>query len=45
MVPPVTVDVKLCNTLIVPDAGPAMLAVRVNGDMVTSWKATAVFAL
>jgi hypothetical protein len=44
-VPPVTVEVKLCRALTVPVVGPAILAVSVSGEIVTSWNATAVFAL
>src|SRR6267143_6668500 len=44
-VPPVTVEVKLCNALTVPVVGPAILAVSASGEIVTSWNATTVFAL
>ena len=44
-VPPVTVDAKLCTTLIVPDDGPLMLAIRAIGEIVTSWNAIFVAAL
>ncbi len=43
-VPPVTVEVKLCRALIVPDVGPLMLAVSASGEIVTSRNAPAVFA-
>ena len=42
--PPVTVEVKLCRVLIVPDVGPLMLAVSASGEIVTSRNAPAVFA-
>src|SRR2546425_5900989 len=35
-VPPVTVEVKLSEVLILPEIGPLMLAVRASGEMVTS---------
>jgi hypothetical protein len=43
-VPPVTVEVKLCRALIVPDVGPLMLAVNASGEIVTSRNAPAVLA-
>jgi hypothetical protein len=39
VVPPVTVDVKLCNVLTEPEDGPPMLAVNARGAIVTSWNA------
>jgi hypothetical protein len=45
VVPPVTVEVKLCKTLTAPEAGPPMLAVSARGEMVTNWNVTTVFAL
>ncbi len=40
-----TVEVKLCKVLTVPDVGPLMLAVSARGEMVTNWNATTVLAL
>jgi hypothetical protein len=45
VVPPVTVEAKLCKVLTVPDVGPLMLAVSASGEIVTSRNAPAVFAL
>jgi hypothetical protein len=44
-VPPATVEVKLTAMLTVPVVGPLIDAVRVNGAIVTSWKAVFVAAL
>jgi len=44
-VPPFTVDVKLKVVPGMPVVGPLMLAVRVSGDIVTSWNVEAVLAL
>jgi hypothetical protein len=41
----VTVDVKLCKVLTVPEDGPPMLAVNVRGEIATSWNAVLVAAL
>jgi hypothetical protein len=44
-VPPVTVEVKLCNTLTVPVVGPLMLTVNARGEIVISWNVVFVAAL
>ncbi len=43
--PPLTVEVKLKVAPGMPVVGPLMLAVRVSGDIVTSWNVEAVLAL
>jgi len=44
-VPPVTVEVKLCNTLTVPVVGPLILTVNARGEIVISWNVVFVAPL
>jgi hypothetical protein len=44
-VPPETVDVNPTAVFTEPEAGPPILAVRIRGEMATSWKLDAVLLL